>query len=121
MNEHITVPVWELPPGTDRRRCLDVLRAGLKLPVIVAPMFLVSGPKFVIAACRAGIIGSFPAPNARTLTDLEAWLGEISGACQPGKAAAWAINLLVHPSNGRLAEEVRLVQQYKPSLVITAL
>src|ERR1700741_4088295 len=121
MNEHITVPVSELPPGTDRRRCLDVLRAGLKLPVMLSPMFLASGPKFVIAACRAGIIGSFPAPNARTLTDLEAWLGEIFGACQPGQAAAWAINLLVHTSNGRLGKEVRLVQQYKPSLVITAL
>ena len=114
-------PTGTTPTGEDHRKCIEALRVGMRLPVIVAPMFLVSGPQFVIAACQAGVIGSFPAPNARTIADLDAWLDEISRACPPGKTAPWAVNLLVHPSNGRLEEELRLVQQYKPPLVITAL
>ena len=98
------------------------LTTNLRLPAIAAPMFLVSGPEMVLAACRAGIIGAFPAPNARTSADLERWLGRIAAelAASPG-AAAWAVNLVVHPSNARLAEDVAAVLRHRPPLVITAL
>ncbi len=98
------------------------LYAGLKLPVIVAPMFLISGPDLVIAAGKAGLIGAFPAPNARHIEDLAAWLprieGELAAAGRPGQ---WAINIIVHPTYDRFDAELDLVAQYKPKLVITAL
>jgi len=98
------------------------LYAGLKLPVIVAPMFLISGPDLVIAAGKAGLIGAFPAPNARHIEDLAAWLprieGELTAAGRPGQ---WAINIIVHPTYDRFDAELDLVSQYKPKLVITAL
>ena len=95
---------------------------GLKLPAIAAPMFLVSGPEMVIAACKAGIIGSFPAPNARTAEDLDAWMSAINAAlADVPDAACWAANLVVHPSNSRLPDDVAMVLKHKPKLVITAL
>jgi len=98
------------------------LYAGLTLPVIVAPMFLISGPDLVIAAGKAGLIGAFPAPNARHIEDLAAWLprieGELTAAGRPGQ---WAINVIVHPTYDRFDAELDLVAQYKPKLVITAL
>jgi nitronate monooxygenase len=98
------------------------LYAGLRLPVIVAPMFLISGPDLVIAAGKAGLIGAFPAPNARHIEDLAAWLprieGELTAAGRPGQ---WAINVIVHPTYDRFDAEIDLVAQYKPKLVITAL
>ena len=103
----------------------QALRAGLRLPVVVAPMFLVSGPELVLAACRAGLIGAFPAPNARTLDDLESWMAtitaELAEADPSSQAAPWAQNLVVHSSYPRLQEELALVAQYRPPLVITAL
>lgn len=100
----------------------EQLRAALRLPVIVAPMFLISGPELVIAAARAGVIGAFPAPNARSLRDLESWLERIAGAVgEAGKGGLWAINLIVHSSYPRLAEECDLVARYRPRLVISAL
>jgi len=110
------------PPGDTqnvRRSFADLVRS-LKLPVVVAPMFLVSGPDLVVAACRAGVIGSFPAPNARTLHDLEAWFHAIKSSCR-SNGASWAVNLIVHLSNNRFDDELRLVQEYQPPLVITAL
>lgn len=98
------------------------LNHGLKLPAIAAPMFLVSGPQMVIAASRAGIIGSFPTPNARTIDALDAWMEEISEALKSdANAAVWAANLVVHPSNDRLQADLECVLKYKPPLVITAL
>lgn len=98
------------------------LLQNLKLPAIAAPMFLVSGPELVIAACRAGVIGSFPAPNARTAEDLEDWIRRIENALSGDpKAALWAINLVVHPSNDRLASDLACVVKHKVPLVITAL
>ena len=95
---------------------------GLKLPAIAAPMFLVSGPQMVIASCKAGIIGSFPTPNARTTEALDAWMAEISLAIQSdANATNWAVNLVVHPSNDRLQADLECVLKYKPPLVITAL
>lgn len=91
----------------------------MMLPVVVAPMFLISGPDMVIAAARAGVIGAFPAPNARTVADFETWCRTISSAV--GEGGLWAINLIVHPSYSRFAEEIAIVARYKPPLVITAL
>lgn len=95
---------------------------NLVLPAIAAPMFLVSGPDMVVAASRAGIIGSFPAPNARTPEILEQWLDDIEQrlAAHPD-AASWAINLVVHPSNSRLQTDLESTIRHKVPLVITAL
>lgn len=92
----------------------------LRLPAIAAPMFLVSGVDMVLAACKAGIIGSFPANNARTLDDLDAWMGQISTTL-PADAPPWAINIMVHRSYARWEEEMELVLKHRPPIVITAL
>lgn len=96
------------------------LASRLRLPLVAAPMFLVSGPDLVIAACRAGVIGSFPFPNARTAGDLRLWLDRLKTTL--GLAdAPWAANLMVHPTYARLDEEIALVEEYRPEIVITAL
>ncbi len=92
----------------------------LKLPLVVAPMFLVSSPALVVATCKAGAIGSFPTGNARTLEDLEIWLEHISSSLTE-KDAPWAVNLVVHRTNDRLADDLALVEKFRPPLVITAL
>lgn len=92
----------------------------LRLPVFAAPMFLVSGPEMVIAACKAGIGGAFPTTNCRTVEDLDGWMAQITGALRPGDAP-WIANLITHSTNARLAEDLRLVGLYKPPVVITAL
>jgi nitronate monooxygenase len=81
-------------------------------------MFLVSGPGLVIAARRAGIMAAFPAPNTRSLEDFDAWLAQISG---DASAAPWAVNLITHASNERLAGEIEVIKRWKPPMVITAL
>ncbi|MEL7029998.1 MAG: nitronate monooxygenase [Pseudomonadota bacterium] len=100
----------------------DDLDRRLRLPVVVAPMFLISGPELVIAAGRAGLIGAFPAPNARTIEDLADWLARIDqdldAAGAPGQ---WAVNVIVHPTYERFEAELELIAQYKPKIVITAL
>eukprot|EP00435_Cladocopium_sp_Y103_P076581 s1_g320.t1 len=100
----------------------DCLRGRLQLPLIAAPMFLVSGPDLVVAACREGIVGSFPTPNARTPAILDEWLDDITGrlAGEPN-AGPLAANLVVHPSNDRLQDDLALVEKYKVPIVITAL
>ncbi|MGQ0836903.1 MAG: NAD(P)H-dependent flavin oxidoreductase [Gammaproteobacteria bacterium] len=102
------------------------LRGQLRLPLIAAPMFLVSGPDLVLAACAAGIGGALPAPNARTLDGLEAWLARISTEHAALKAAGhsvgpWGLNLVTHSTYDRLGGEIELVERYRPPLVITAL
>ena len=110
--------------GVDR---LGSLRAGMRLPLVAAPMFLVSGPDLVIAACRAGIAGAIPAPNARSLEILDTWLGQITTAhaaarqATPDSCGPWALNLVTHSSYDRLGAELELVDRYQPPLVITAL
>lgn len=98
------------------------LLRNLTLPAIGAPMFLISGPDMVIAQAQAGIIGSFPTPNARTPEILDTWMQQIGDAlaADPG-AAAWAANLVVHPSNDRLPADLACVLRHRPPLVITAL
>ena len=94
----------------------------LRLPVIQAPMFLLSGPEMVIASCRAGIVGSFPSPNARTLEDLEQWLQEITSALADSpEAAPWAMNLVMHRTNPRCYDDLALAVKYQAPIVITAL
>jgi nitronate monooxygenase len=106
---------------------LEDWASGLRLPMIAAPMFLVSGPDLVLACCRAGIIGSFPAPNARTIEVLDEWLQRIVqghsalAASQPRYLGPWALNLVTHSSYERLPAELDLITKYQPPLVITAL
>lgn len=92
----------------------------LRLPVVVAPMFLVSGPAMVVAACRSGVVGAFPTPNCRTAADLDAWMTQI-GAQIGADDAPWAVNLVTHRTNGRLGDDLALVAKHKPPIVITAL
>jgi nitronate monooxygenase len=98
------------------------MTSDLRLPLIVAPMFLISGPDLVIAAGKAGGMGAFPAPNARTLDELRAWLERIDRELIAiDKAGMWAINLIMHASYDRFDAELDLVCQHRPRLVITAL
>jgi nitronate monooxygenase len=94
----------------------------LRVPVVVAPMFLVSGPGLVKASCLAGVIGSFPFPNARDISTLDSWLDDISS--ELGKvpsAAPYAVNITTHRSYDRLKDELDLIKNHKPRIVITAL
>ncbi|MEG3178755.1 nitronate monooxygenase [Sphingomonas sp. RB3P16] len=104
------------------RTWVDALQALMRLPVFVAPMFLISGPDLVIAAGKAGLIGAFPAPNARSIDDLKAWLPRIVGELEAaGRAGMWAINMIVHPTYDRYDAELDLICAYRPRIVITAL
>jgi nitronate monooxygenase len=105
-----------------------ILQGCLRLPVIGAPMFLVSTPKLVLAQCKAGVVGSFPALNARPAAQLDDWLSEITetlDACRRADAAAkiapFAVNQIVHTSNVRLEQDVRLCVQHRVPIVITSL
>ncbi len=94
----------------------------LRLPVMAAPMFLASGPELVIAASRAGIIGSFPTPNCRTVGELDSWLTEITTALGTGTdAPPWALNLITHSTNTRPGADLEMVAKHRPPIVITAL
>ena len=100
--------------------------AGLRLPVIAAPMFLLSGPDIVVAAAQAGIVGAFPTLNARTVKDLESWLQDITTRIASLKAdgrctGTWAANVVAHSTNRRLEQDLELLCEYKPPVVITAL
>jgi nitronate monooxygenase len=96
------------------------LQAGLKLPVIAAPMFLISGPELVTACCKAGVIGTFPALNQRTTEGYAQWLDQIAAERAPGDAA-YGVNLIVHPTNARLMADVEVTVEKKVPLVITSL
>lgn len=98
------------------------LEGRLRLPAVAAPMFLVSGPELVIAACRAGILGTFPALNQRTSEGLRDWLEQIENAlaASPG-AAPYGVNLIVHRSNRRLEADLRLCVEHRVPVVITSL
>ena len=96
------------------------IKSRLRLPAICAPMFLVTGPDMVISACKSGVLGTFPATNARTEEQLVSWLDQISTSITKTDAP-WALNMITHNSYGRFDAELDLVRQYKPELVITAL
>lgn len=109
-----------------RQHPLSNLFRALPVPVLAAPMFLVSGPRLLVACCRAGIVGSLPAPNARTLEGLDQWLAQIADELGAARAAGesvapWLLNMIVHSSYDRFAGELELVRRYRPPLVSTAL
>ncbi len=101
----------------------ESLRGRLRLPVVAAPMFLVSGPELVIEACRAGVLGTFPALNQRSSEGFEAWLTEIREALEPlgEKAAPYGVNLIVHRTNPRLEADLALCVKHQVPVVITSL
>lgn len=96
------------------------LQKGLKLPVIAAPMFLVSGPDLVVEACNAGIIGTFPSLNQRTTEGYREWLHDIKSCLKP-EAAAFGVNHIVHPTNPRLMADMIVSVEEKVPLIITSL
>jgi len=105
-----------------------VLRDRLRLPVIASPMFIVSGPDLVIAQCKAGIVGSFPALNARPAALLDEWLHRITEELAAwdrdhpeAPSAPFAVNHIVHRTNDRLEHDVEVSTRWKAPIVITSL
>lgn len=99
----------------------------LSIPLIAAPMFLVSSPDLVLATCKTGVIGTFPSLNARTTEQLESWLTTMDADLEKAKIATpnkpiapYGVNLIVHKSNARLAEDIDLIVKHKVPLVITS-
>ncbi|WEL56004.1 nitronate monooxygenase family protein [Pseudomonas kermanshahensis] len=98
------------------------LEQRLRLPVVAAPMFLISNPSLVLACCASGVVGSFPALNQRDSAGLKAWLEEIeAGLAQLEAPAPYAVNLIVHPTNPRLQADLALCVAHKVPIVITSL
>ena len=98
------------------------LEQRLRLPVVAAPMFLISNPRLVLACCAAGVVGSFPALNQRDSAGFKAWLEEIeAGLAQLQAPAPYAVNLIVHPTNPRLQADLALCVAHKVPIVITSL
>ncbi|NVK38275.1 MAG: nitronate monooxygenase [Gammaproteobacteria bacterium] len=105
----------------------DTLKSQLSLPVICAPMFLVSTPRLVIECCKNGVVGSFPALNIRPQKKLDEWLTEVSTSLEQykqdnpnAKVAPFAVNQVVHPSNSRLMADHALIKKHKVPFVITS-
>lgn len=106
----------------------DTLRKTMSLPLVAAPLFIISNPDLVIALCKAGVVGSFPALNARPAAELEKWLQRITrelavyNEANPDQPAApFAVNQIVHGSNDRLQHDLDLCVKYKVPIVITSL
>ncbi|GJE41672.1 NAD(P)H-dependent flavin oxidoreductase [Methylobacterium soli] len=121
------LPPAALPPALEAR-LPPALRGTLTLPVVAAPMFIVSGPELVVAQCRAGVVGAFPALNARAPDSLDAWLARIgrdlarARAAEPERRIApFAVNQIVHASNDRLAQDVETCVRHRVPIVITSL
>ncbi|HEU4705395.1 MAG TPA: nitronate monooxygenase, partial [Sphingomicrobium sp.] len=107
---------------------LPPILSSLRLPVIGAPLFIVSSPELVIAQCTAGIVGSFPALNARPAEKLDEWLHEVTEAlaahdrAHPDRPAApFAVNQIVHRSNDRFERDMAVCAKWKVPIVITSL
>jgi len=107
---------------------LPAALANLPFPVIASPLFIISNPKLVIEQCKAGVVGSMPALNARPAEQLEEWLIEITetlaayNKANPDKPAApFAINQIVHKSNDRLEHDMAMCVKYKVPIIITSL
>jgi len=114
----MTAPARYLPPVLQK----------LRFPVIGSPLFIISNPKLVIAQCKAGVVGSMPALNARPASQLDEWLAEITEALDAhnkanpdNPAAPFAINQIVHKSNDRLEHDMALCVKYKVPVIITSL
>jgi nitronate monooxygenase len=111
-----------------RSRSLPPVLQQVPLPIIGSPLFIVSNPKLVIEQCKAGIVGSMPALNARPASQLDEWLAEITEtlaawdrANPDRKAAPFAINQIVHKSNDRLEHDMQMCAKYRVPIVITSL
>lgn len=106
----------------------EILKKNLRIPVIGAPLFIISHPPLVLAQCKAGVVGSFPALNARPEAQLDEWLAEITeelashDAKNPGRPSApFAVNQIVHKSNTRLEHDIEMCVKYKVPIVICSL
>ena len=97
-----------------------LLDQRLRLPVVAAPMFLVSTPQLVLACCHSGVLGSFPALNQRESSGFKAWLEEIEAGLK-ADSAPYAVNLIVHGSNPRLQADLAICVEHKVPVVITSL
>ena len=113
---------------TRQRAPLPPVLQKIKFPVIGSPLFIISNPKLVIAQCKAGVVGSMPALNARPASQLDEWLAEITEALAAhdkanpdNPAAPFAINQIVHKSNDRLEQDMALCEKYKVPIIITSL
>lgn len=115
-----------------KRRIPENMANQLELPVITAPMFLVSGPEMIVSACKEGVISAFPSLNARTVDDLANWMQRINGELDELKCkepnrriAPWAVAILLGHLQGtsgeRIKAELELIKEHKPPIVITAL
>lgn len=107
---------------------LPPILQNLPLPIVGAPLFIISNPRLVIEQCKAGVVGSMPALNARPASQLDDWLAEISEtlaawdrAHPERRAAPYAINQIVHRSNDRLEQDMAMCAKYKVPIVITSL
>ena len=99
-----------------------VLQQPLTLPVIASPLFLASGPELVLAQCRAGVVGAFPALNARPAELLSDWLDELNEKLSGDPTAApFAVNQIVHRSNNRLEQDMQVIVDHQVPIVITSL
>ena len=99
---------------------LSRFRDRLRLPLIAAPMFLISGVELVVSACRSGVIGAFPTVNCRSSEELDAWLNEIEERLRGHDAAPVCPNLVVHRTNARLADDLEVLLKHRPEIVITS-
>jgi nitronate monooxygenase len=106
----------------------DILKSKLRIPVVGAPLFIISHPALVLAQCKAGIVGSFPALNARPEAQLDEWLAEITEDLRTHNeknpdfpAAPFAVNQIVHRSNKRLEHDLMMCVKYKVPIVISSL
>lgn len=106
----------------------DILKDTLSVPVVGAPLFIISHPDLVLAQCKAGVVGSFPALNARPAEQLDEWLAQITEelasfkeANPDKKVAPFAVNQIVHKSNNRLEHDLQMCVKYKVPIVITSL
>lgn len=106
----------------------DILKDNVRIPVVAAPLFIISHPSLVLAQCKAGVVGSFPALNARPEAQVDEWLAEITeelasyNAKNPDKPAApFAVNQIVHMSNARLEHDLTMCVKYKVPIVISSL
>src|SRR4051794_13759016 len=122
-------PALRPHPSREHRMPLPAsLKDQLELPVLGSPLFIVSGPELVIAQCKAGVIGSFPALNARPVEKLGEWLSRIENeigeykAQNPGKKVApYAVNQICHASNDRLMKDMEICVKHKAPVIITSL
>lgn len=96
-----------------------LLQNRLALPVIAAPMFLVSSPELVMAQCRAGIVGAIPALNARSSEIFSGWLDQLGNL--PAGSAPYAVNLILHPSNARMEADLAVCEQHRVPIIITSM